>query len=182
MLNPSAHVQWKVSEADQLRFSVARTVRRPSIDQLIPAFSLESPGDEDATIGNPDLDFETSIGLDLGYERSLPDRGIFGINLFYRDISDLIGLVHTGLPVSDIGLDPEDFPRSLYTYRNLSDARVHAVELDLSTPLSFIGLPETCLFPHYTPLLSSLSAPPPRPTPPFHYPPTSLSNPPLPPN
>src|SRR3546814_5883880 len=53
----------------QLRFSVARKVRRPSIDQLIPAFSLESPGDEDATIGNPDLDFETSIGLDLGYER-----------------------------------------------------------------------------------------------------------------
>src|SRR3546814_132533 len=38
MLNPSAHVQWKVSDADQLRFSVARTVRRPSIDQLIPAF------------------------------------------------------------------------------------------------------------------------------------------------
>src|SRR3546814_15539339 len=96
MLNPSAHVQWKVSDADQLRFSVARTVRRPSIDQLIPAFSLESPGDEDATIGNPDLDFETSIGLDLGYERRLPDRGLFGINMFYRDISDSMGRVNTG--------------------------------------------------------------------------------------
>src|SRR3546814_1692076 len=82
----------------------------------------------DLTIGNPDLDFETSIGLDLGYERRLPDRGIFGINLFYRDISDLIGLVNTGLPVSDIGLDPEDFPGSLYTYRNIGDARVHGVE------------------------------------------------------
>src|SRR3546814_12424361 len=41
MLNPSAHVQWKDSEADQLRFGVARTVRRPSIAQLIPASSLD---------------------------------------------------------------------------------------------------------------------------------------------
>src|SRR3546814_11810038 len=111
MLKPSAHVQWKVSEADQLRFSVARTVRRPSIDKLIPAFSLESPGDEDATIGNPELDFETSIGLDMGYERRLPDRGILGINLFYHDSSALIGLVNTGLPVRDIGTDQEDSPR-----------------------------------------------------------------------
>src|SRR3546814_3207048 len=150
MLNPSAHVQWKVSEADQLRFSVARTVRRPSIDQLIPAFSLESPGDEDATIGNPDLDFETSIGLDLGYERRLPDRGIFGINLFYRDISDLIGLVNTGLPVSDLGLDPEDFPGTLNTDRNLGYPRVHGVCPDLPTPLAFIGLAATGLFPTYT--------------------------------
>src|SRR3546814_16995110 len=98
----------------------------------------------------PDLDFETASGRDLGYERRLPDRGIFGINLFYRDISDLIGLVNTGLPVSDIGLDPEDFPGSLYTYRNIGDARVHGVELDLSTPLAFIGLAETGVFANRT--------------------------------
>src|SRR3546814_11478059 len=105
MLNPSAHVQWKVSEADQLRFSVARTVRRPSIDQLIPALSLESPGAEDATIGNPDQDFETSIGLDLGHERRLPDRRLFGINLFYCKIYDLIGLDKTRRPECTNGLE-----------------------------------------------------------------------------
>lgn len=159
MLNPSAHVQWKLSDADQLRFSAARTVRRPSIDQLIPAFSLESPGDEDATVGNPDLDFETSVGFDLGYERRLPERGIFGVNLFYRRISDLIGLVNTGQPVSDIGLDPDDFPGSLYTYRNIGDATVHGIELDLSTPLAFIGLDETGVFANYTRLWSDRDDP-----------------------
>lgn len=159
MLNPSAHIQWKLSDADQLRFSAARTVRRPSIDQLIPAFSLESPGDEDATVGNPDLDFETSVGFDLGYERRLPERGIFGVNLFYRRISDLIGLVNTGQPVSDIGLDPEDFPGSLYTYRNIGDATVHGIELDLSTPLAFIGLDETGVFANYTRLWSDRDDP-----------------------
>src|SRR3546814_18729703 len=96
----------------------------------------------DLTIGNPDLDFETSIGLDLGYERRLPDRGIFGINLFYRDISDLIGLVNTGLTVSDIGLDPEELPGSLDTYRNIGDTRGTGVELDLSPTAAFIGVAE----------------------------------------
>ena len=159
MLNPSAHLRWKFGDADQLRFSVARTVRRPSIDQLIPAFELESPGDDDATIGNPDLDFETSVGLDLGYERRLQDSGIFGVNLFYRDISDLIGLVNTGLPVSDIGLDPDSFPGSLYTYRNIGDATVHGIELDLSTPLAFMGLDETGIFANYTRLWSDRDDP-----------------------
>src|SRR3546814_21124168 len=69
-------------------------------------------------------------------------------------MSDLIGLVNTGLPVSDIGLDPEDFPGSLYTYRNIGDATVHGVELDLSTPLAFIGLAETGVFANYPRLLS----------------------------
>lgn len=159
MLNPSAHIQWKPTDVDQFRFSVARTVRRPSIDQLIPAFSLESPGDEDVTIGNPDLDFETSIGFDLGYERRLPDRGIFGVNLFYRGISDLIGLVNTGQSVSDIGLDPDDFPGALYTYRNIGDAKVHGIELDLSTPLTFMGLDETGVFANYTRLWSDRDDP-----------------------
>src|SRR5690606_6536239 len=31
MLNPSAHLQWKLTDSDQLRFSVAKTVRRPAI-------------------------------------------------------------------------------------------------------------------------------------------------------
>jgi outer membrane receptor for ferrienterochelin and colicins len=159
MLNPSAHLVWKVSDDDQLRFSVARTVRRPSIDQLVPAFAVESPGDEDVTIGNPDLGFETSLGFDVGFERRLEGRGIIGLNLFHRDISDLIGLVNTGNPVSDIGLDPADFPGGLYSYQNIGDATVYGIELDVSTPLTFIGLPETGFFANYTRLWSERADP-----------------------
>lgn len=159
MLNPSAHIQWKATDNDQFRFSVARTVRRPSIDLLIPAFSLESPGDEDVTIGNPDLDFETSVGFDLGYERRFGKSGVFGVNLFSRRISDLIGLVNTGLPVSDLGLDPENFPGSLYTYRNIGEADVRGIEFDLSTPLEFFDLPETGVFANYTRLRSERDDP-----------------------
>jgi outer membrane receptor for ferrienterochelin and colicins len=159
MLNPSAHLQWKLTDEDQLRFSVARTVRRPSIDQLVPSLALESPGDEDVTIGNPNLDFETSIGFDIGYEHRIGRHGIFGVNLFSRSISDLIGLVNTGDDVGGIGLDPEDFPGGLYTFRNLGDADVRGVEFDLSTPLDFIGMAETGVFANYTRLHSERDDP-----------------------
>jgi outer membrane receptor for ferrienterochelin and colicins len=159
MLNPSAHLQWALTDDDQIRVSVAKTVRRPSIDQLVPAFSLEAPGDEDVTIGNPDLSMETAIGFDLGYERKLGRQGIFGVNLFTRRISDLIGLVNTGEDVEGIGLDPEDFPGGLYTYRNIGDADVRGIEFDLSTPLDFAGMPETGVFANYTKLHSDRDDP-----------------------
>lgn len=158
-LNPSAHLQWSLSDTDQLRFSVARTVRRPSIDQLVPALSLESPGDEDVTIGNPDLEMETAIGFDIGYEHRIGKRGILGLNVFSRRISNLMGLVSTGQDVSGIGLDPDDYPGGLYTYANIGKATVRGFEFDLSTPLDFIGMPETGLFANYTKLHSSRADP-----------------------
>jgi outer membrane receptor for ferrienterochelin and colicins len=159
LLNPSVHLQWKLTDDDQLRFSVARTVRRPGIDQLIPAFSVESPGDEDVTIGNPGLGFETSWGFDAGYERRFGKQGVVGFNVFTRDITDLIALVNTGDGVDTIGLDPADYPGGLYSYRNIGDAKTHGFEFDLSTPLDFIGLDETGVFANYTRLWSERADP-----------------------
>ncbi|MET0655173.1 MAG: TonB-dependent receptor, partial [Pseudoxanthomonas sp.] len=159
MLNPSAHLQWKLTDNDQFRVSLARTVRRPSIDQVIPSYTLESPADEDVTIGNPDLSFESSWGLDVGYERRFGGRGVFGVNVFSRRISDLIGLVNTGESVDTIGLDPEDFPGNVYTYRNIGDASTHGIEFDLSTPLEFMGLAETGVFANFTRMWSDRDDP-----------------------
>lgn len=154
MLNPSAHLQWKLTDTDQFRFSVARTVRRPSVDQLVPSVTLESPGDYDVTIGNPDLKMERALGFDLGFEHTIGRQGVVGINLFRRNISDLIGLVKTERPVTDAGQDPGDYPGGLYTFKNLGKARVSGAELDLSLPLSFMGMDNTGFFGNYTRLFS----------------------------
>src|SRR5690606_674132 len=108
---------------------------------------------------NPDLDVETSIGLDLGYEHRIGTRGVLGFNVFTRDISDLIALVNTGDPVSTMGLDPDDYPGGLYSYRNIGDAKTHGFEFDLSTPLDMIGLDETGVFANYTRLWSERADP-----------------------
>lgn len=159
MLNPSAHLRWRISNSDTLRFSVARTVRRPSFAQLVPSIATETPEDYDITVGNSNLEMETAIGFDLGYERVLGRKGVFGVNIFTRDISNLLGLVRTNYSVADYGLDPDDYPGNVYTYRNLGDAEVHGIEFDLSTPLGFMGLEHTGLFANYARLFSSRNSP-----------------------
>ena len=82
--NPSAHLRWDVSDRTQLRFSVARTVRRPSFDQLNPTLIID---DEESILGNPTLDQETALGVDAGFDVELGGQdAIMGVNFFYRDV------------------------------------------------------------------------------------------------
>ncbi|HEY0044670.1 MAG TPA: TonB-dependent receptor [Allosphingosinicella sp.] len=152
-LNPSLHLRLAPTAADQFRASVARTVRRPNYDLISPYRQEESPGDEDETIGNPSLRNERAWGLDVGYERRLGRSGIFGVNLFYRDIDDLIELVATGE-------DPENGePGNVYQPRNIGKGKTWGLELDFSAPLTAFGLPDTGLFANYTYLDSSTRDP-----------------------
>lgn len=148
-LNPSVHLLYSPTATDQFRLSVARTIRRPDYDLISPVTQLESPGDDDITTGNPLLRNQTAWGIDVGYERRLPGNGIFGVNAFYRDIKDLIELVRIG--------DNDD--GGAFTPRNIGDGEVWGLEFDLSTPLGFIGLPDTGLFANYTYLDSSTRDP-----------------------
>ncbi|MBC7985954.1 MAG: TonB-dependent receptor, partial [Sphingomonadaceae bacterium] len=143
-LNPSIHLRYAPTASDQFRVSFARTVRRPDYDLISPYRQEETPGDEDETIGNPELRNQRAWGVDLGYERRLWGNGIFGANLFYRDISDLIELIATGE-------DPANGEAGqVYQPRNIGEGQTWGVELDFSAPLSVIGLPDTGLFANYT--------------------------------
>jgi len=144
-LNPSAHIQWNVWENGQIRASIARTVRRPSLDQVVPFADGDSPEDDDETFGNPNLEQETAWGWDIGYEHRLAGRGVIGFNYFHRDIENLISLVNTGVSTGVPGAFE-------YTYANTGDGEVSGWEVDVSTPLSFIGLDETGFFANYTSL------------------------------
>jgi outer membrane receptor protein involved in Fe transport len=148
-LNPSLHLRYALTPADQFRASIARTVRRPNYDLISPIEEDETPGDDDRTIGNPSLRNERAWGLDVGYERRLGRGGILGLNLFYRDISDLIELV----AIEDIG------DGSLYRPDNIGKGKTWGVEVDFSTPLDVIGMPDTGLFANYTYLDSETTDP-----------------------
>jgi outer membrane receptor protein involved in Fe transport len=155
-LNPSLNIRYAPSAVDQFRVSLARTVRRPDYDLISPVEEDESPSDGDVTLGNPLLRNQTAWGIDVGYERRLPGNGIFGVNAFYRDVSDLIELVNTGVPVLD---DDDEQIGNVYEPRNIGDGEVWGIEFDLSTPLGFIGLPDTGVFANYTYLDSSTRDP-----------------------
>ena len=158
-LNPSAHLQVPLGNGPQLRVSVARTVRRPNIDQVVPFQQVDDPEDNDITIGNPDLKFETAWGLDVGLEQRI-HRGVVGVNFFYRRVNDLIALVNTGIP-SDPEADPdsEEGRARIYTFENIGKGKVYGFEFDLSAPLSFIGLDNTGVFANFTRLWSKRREP-----------------------
>jgi outer membrane receptor for ferrienterochelin and colicins len=138
-LNPSAHVTFRPTAADQFRFSVARTVRRPDYDLLAPYTAEEEPSDDDDLAGNPLL-------------KRLGRRGVFGVNLFWRDVSDKIAVVSTG-QTSSSG------DGSIYSPQNIGDGKVWGVEVDFSAPLDVIKLPDTGLFFNYTWMDSEVSDP-----------------------
>lgn len=139
VLLPSASLRYRLSDSDRLTLSVARTVRRPDFDDLAPVTLEEERGDNDFR-GNPLLEPETAWGVDLGFERRLGRRGVIGINAFYRDVTDLIEDVNTGLQGSG---GAGTFIESI---DNVGNGEVYGLEFDLSTPLDFIGLESTGVF------------------------------------
>jgi outer membrane receptor protein involved in Fe transport len=170
-LLPSAHLNWDLDAENRVNASLARTVRRPGFDFLDPTLLEGEFGDNDF-FGNPRLDPETAWGVDLGFEHRIGRRGVVGVNLFYRDITDLIELVNTGEPsdeaLSDFDDEVEEFleenpgadpstpgfpefdPNSfVYSADNVGDGYVYGVEFDLSMPLTALGLDSTGVFANY---------------------------------
>ena len=146
--NPSAHLRWDVTDSAQVRLSVARTVRRPSFDQLNPTLLID---DDESILGNPTLDQETALGFDAGVDFKLAgDDAILGLNAFYRDVSDKIEL--DGVPdgVNEVFQEfvDEDIEATVWV-NNPNDGKIWGVELDFSSPVSFID-PNLHVFANYT--------------------------------
>jgi len=145
---PSVHLRYNLTDDDRITGSIARTVRRPSFSFISPAVLEAELGDNDF-VGNPNLSPETAWGLDIGYERRLGRTGVFGVNFFYRDVTDLIELSTQtvgGVPV----VGSEGAGTFVYSPRNTGDGTVMGIEFDLSTPLTVLGLENTGVFLNYS--------------------------------
>jgi outer membrane receptor for ferrienterochelin and colicins len=154
-LNPSAHLRWDVTDRTLMRVSVARTVRRPSFDQLNPTLIID---DEESILGNPGLNQETAWGADAGFDIALDARdAILGFNVFFRKVTDKIEL--NGVPeevnaVFQAAIN-EDIEATVWI-NNPNKGELWGAELDFSYPLEFIGLPNFHVFANYTYLDSEI--------------------------
>ena len=97
---PLMHAVWKPDPKgrDQVRFSLTRSYKAPSLGALIarPSINRSGPVDSPNTAttpdraGNPDLRPELASGIDIAYEHYLSGGGLLSANLFHRRITDLI--------------------------------------------------------------------------------------------
>lgn len=128
---PLLHTVWKFDpkSRDQVRLSLTRSYRSPTLQNLIPYTRPSTDNSETRPdrAGNPDLKPELATGLDLAVERYLTGSGILSANVFYRRISDYIRTV----------MSEEGTPARYVTrLQNVGDATTQGLELEAKFRLS----------------------------------------------
>ncbi|MCM0000614.1 MAG: outer membrane beta-barrel protein [Erythrobacter sp.] len=141
---PSASLKYEIGDG-RITVSAARTLRRPRFDFIAPIELETEFGDNDFR-GNPFLLPETAWGGDLGYEHKIGKNGVVGINVFYRDVSNLTELTTALLPNGQVEPGSEGTGTFVYVPRNTGDGEVYGIEFDASFSLAFLGLPDTGVF------------------------------------
>jgi iron complex outermembrane receptor protein len=139
--SPLLHAVWKPDPKgrDQVRISLTRSYRSPSLGNLIarPAINTRypAPGPNTPTqpdrAGNPSLRPELATGLDVAIERYLPGSGVLSANVFQRRISDFMR--------SQVTLESVPWatqPRYVSRPQNIGDAVTQGIELEAKFRLS----------------------------------------------
>jgi hypothetical protein len=113
VLTPLAHAVWKPDpkSRDQVRLSLTRSYKAPTLQNLVarpvlssryPAAGANTPTSPDRA-GNPDLRPELASGIDVAFERYLPQGGVLSANLFHRRSRQLPDAAALELPPPDAG-------------------------------------------------------------------------------
>ena len=86
---PSAHVNWDLSDDKRVRFSFSTGISRPTYIEARAAASINPIG-LSIVGGNPELEEETSWGVDVAYEWYFAEASIFSATFFHRSIDNVI--------------------------------------------------------------------------------------------
>ena len=141
--SPLMHLLWKPVPAgrDQLRASLTRSYRSPSLSSLIARPSINTryqpptantPTQADRA-GNPNLRPELATGIDLAYEHYLPAGGLLSANVFERRISNYMRSVTSQEVVSWSAT-----PRYVSRQQNVGNALTRGLELEAKLRLSAV--------------------------------------------
>jgi outer membrane receptor for ferrienterochelin and colicins len=133
VMSPVLHGVWRIPgyEKDQIRASLTRSYKAPTVGDLIaaPSFSLPNTAVRPDRVGNPLLKPELARGVDFAYEHYLGKNGIVSVSGFVREIDDLMRRVTEQRMTSD-GL------RWVSTPVNIGHASTRGLEFEAKFQLS----------------------------------------------
>ncbi len=139
---PLAHAVWRPEpeSRDQVRFSLTRSYRSPTLQNLIARPSINTrypaPGPNTPTqadrAGNPNLRPELASGLDVAYEHYLGAGGLVSANVFHRSITNFMRSVTS---LETVTWSPGQ-PRYVARMQNVGDAITQGIELEAKFRLS----------------------------------------------
>jgi outer membrane receptor for ferrienterochelin and colicins len=143
VITPVGHLVWRFASPrkDQVRLSLTQSYKPPTTQNLIaraspnnrtPLTETNEASNPD-TVSNPNLKAELAKGIDLAYERYLTGGGIVSVNLFRRNITDLIRNV---VPLTPETVSYAEVPRFVSRPQNLGSAITQGIEIDTKFKLS----------------------------------------------
>jgi len=120
-INPRTALIWATTDSITTKFLYGRAFRAPSLNELYVA-------NNPVTAGNSDLDAENIDTFEIGLTHQLNTQFVYGVNLFYYEIDDLITAVPVTGPISQ-------------EYRNSGERKGHGGEFELTyAPLDEVKL------------------------------------------
>jgi len=138
---PSIVARYEIQEDLIFRAGYYHSVARPNIEAVVPSIVID--GDE-AEGGNPNLERQQAINLDIGFEYYPNNSTVVSAGFFHKDIKDFIApFTFTGagsLPFAALD-DPDDPVTEFSTFANLDDADLFGFELNYQQNLDFLPEP-----------------------------------------
>ncbi len=151
---PGVHIKYNFSNRTIVRLAWTNTLARPNYADLVPTLDVVF-GDEEVSIGNPDLDPTTAMNFDLMAEHYFTSVGILSGGLFYKRINDFIYTFRGETTDDSFGTGTTGF--NLFQPLNGDEASVLGAEVSFQRQLDFLpGFARNfSLYLNYTYLTSS---------------------------
>jgi len=135
---PGLNLRYDASDNLVLRGAVTTAIGRPNYEDIAP-YVIVNEGDEEVSVGNPDLKPLSSTNFDLAAEYYIGRGGVFSVALFRKDIEnpiffstqDLEDVVYAG-----ISLDNAE----VTTPVNADKAVVMGAEFNIQMELDFLPI------------------------------------------
>ncbi|MEX2130816.1 MAG: TonB-dependent receptor plug domain-containing protein [Pseudohongiellaceae bacterium] len=133
-VRPKMEYRFDITSSLQLRLGVEKEVSQLSFSDFSASVD-NSDLDKETEAGNPEIVQEQAWVYNLNMEYRLPnDNGVFNAGVYYRDISDVIDRIDISTATS-----------LLSTRGNIGDAKRYGINMNLSSRLGFVGLPNAML-------------------------------------
>ena len=112
---PNFDIRYEFLEGVIARFSISRSVTRPSLQDLQGTLSVNGrpkPGDRTANAGNPDLKPFTADNVDLSLEWHYGDGSYMSAGFFHKTVENFIVVQETEQIIRNLR-DPRQGPRAM---------------------------------------------------------------------
>ncbi len=127
--------RFNITRSLQLRATIEKNVSQLGFSDF-SASADNSDDDQDRQAGNPDIVQEQAWNYRLNLEYRLPRNvGVLNSEFYYRDLEDVIDRI-------DVSPGPGDLQSAR---GNIGDGKRYGVNLDASTRLGYLGLPNALL-------------------------------------